>query len=274
MSTNLKLFELNDRVAVVTGGLGMLGQRFTVALVEYGARVVAMDRVDRAPKMLPEFERYREEGKILLQKADITKRSEIEKVFQEVQSKWEAPHILVNNAALDSPPNAPAKENGPFETFPESSLDQVIDVNLKGTIFCSQVFGGEMAKRKRGSIINICSIYGLVSPIQDIYEYKRRDGNEWFKPVAYAVSKAAVANFTRYLATYWGKTGVRVNTITPAGISNGQDQEFIDGYTKRVPIGRMAEQTEVNGALVFLASDASSYMTGSNLIVDGGWTAW
>jgi NAD(P)-dependent dehydrogenase (short-subunit alcohol dehydrogenase family) len=131
-----------------------------------------------------------------------------------------------------------------------------------------------MAKRKFGSVINIASTYGIGSPVQDIYEYKRRNGETWFKPATYATTKAAVLNLTRYLATYWAKQGVRVNTLTPAGIFNHQDDEFLAEYTRRVPMGRMAHPNEMNGALVFLASNAASYVTGSNLVVDGGWTAW
>ena len=184
------------------------------------------------------------------------------------------PHLLVNNAALDSPPDAPAEEVGPFETYPESSFDQVMGVNVKGTLLCCQVVGVAMAREGRGSIVNISSVYGLLSPQQDIYEFRRRGGEAFTKPVAYSVSKSAVLNLTRYLATYWAKEGVRVNTLTLAGVFNDQPAEFLEAYTARVPLGRMAEAREALGAIVFLASDASSYMTGANLVVDGGWSAW
>ena len=180
----------------------------------------------------------------------------------------------MNNAALDSPPDAPAEEVGPFETYPESSFDQVMGVNVKGTLLCCQVVGAAMAREGRGSIVNISSVYGLLSPQQEIYEFRRRGGEAFTKPVAYSVSKSAVLNLTRYLATYWAKEGVRVNTLTLAGVFNDQPAEFLEAYTARVPLGRMAEAREALGAIVFLASDASSYMTGANLVVDGGWSAW
>lgn len=252
----------------------MLGQQFACALIGQGARVASLDVVSQPRAPLEEWQSFKADGRILPLEVDITSRDQLENALQTIESHWETPSILVNNAAIDAPPNAPAAENGPFESYPESSLDKSLAVNIKGTWFCCQVFGGAMAKKKSGSIINIASTYGIGSPVQDIYEYKRAGGETWFKPATYATTKAAVLNLTRYLATYWAKQGVRVNTLTPAGIFNNQDSEFLAEYTRRVPMGRMARPNEMNGALVFLASDAASYMTGSNLIVDGGWTAW
>ena len=131
-----------------------------------------------------------------------------------------------------------------------------------------------MARGGRGSVVNVSSIYGLLSPVQDLYDFRRAGGEAFVKPVAYSVSKSAVLNLTRYLATYWAKAGVRVNTLTLAGVWNDQPQEFLDAYTARVPLGRMLDADEALGALVFLASDASSYVTGANVVVDGGWSAW
>ena len=268
------LFDLDNKIAVITGGLGQLGQQFSSALAQYGAKVAIVDITSSPKKMSEEFETYLNKGIIKIFKADITKRDELENVLQEIIKIWDTPDILINNAAIDSPPDAPASENGQFESYPESSFDKIIDINLKGTFICCQVFGGAMAEKGRGSIINIASIYGIVSPNQDIYEYKRKKGQDWYKPPAYAVSKSGIYNLTRYLATYWAKKGVRVNTLTPAGIFNNQDKEFLEEYHKRIPINRMARQDEMNGPVIFLASDASSYMTGANLVVDGGWTAW
>ena len=152
--------------------------------------------------------------------------------------------------------------------------DRVIDVNLKGVFLCCQVAGGAMASAGRGSIINIGSTYGLVSPDQRIYEYRRSDGTPFFKPIAYSASKSGLINLTRYLATYWAERNVRVNMLTLGGVFNNQDAEFLKGYCARVPMGRMAREDEYNGAVVFLISDAAAYMTGSNLVIDGGWTAW
>jgi NAD(P)-dependent dehydrogenase (short-subunit alcohol dehydrogenase family) len=249
------LFDISGRVAVVTGGLGQLGSVYVEGLRERGMKVAVFDIAA-------------EDG------VDVTDRPSIEAATERVVAELGVPHLLVNNAALDSPPDAPAEEVGPFETYPESSFDQVMDVNVKGTLLCCQVVGAAMAREGRGSIVNISSVYGLLSPQQDVYEFRRRGGETFTKPVAYSVSKSAILNLTRYLATYWAKDGVRVNTVTLAGVYNDQPAEFLEAYTARVPLGRMAEAREALGAVVFLASDASSYMTGANLVVDGGWSAW
>jgi NAD(P)-dependent dehydrogenase (short-subunit alcohol dehydrogenase family) len=205
---------------------------------------------------------------------DITDRAALEKAEGELEAEWGVPHLLVNNAALDSPPDAPAEEVGPFESYPEASFDEVMDVNVKGSFLCCQVVGGAMARAGRGSIVNVSSVYGLLSPVQDLYAFRRDRGETFFKPVAYSVSKSAILNLTRYLATYWAKDGVRVNTLTLAGVFDDQPAEFLEAYEKRVPLGRMLDASEALGAVVFLASDASSYVTGSNVVVDGGWSAW
>ncbi len=250
------LFSLQDRVAIVTGGAGQLGREIVRGLEERGARVAVFDL---------ETEPFR---------VDVTDRAAIERATEEVVREWGAPHVLVNAAALDSPPDAPAEEVGPVESYPEASFDQVMDVNVKGTFLTCQVVGARMAAEGRGSIVNVSSVYGMLSPVQDLYEFRRRGGEEFYKPIAYSVSKSAVYNLTRYLATYWAKSGVRVNTLTLAGVWNEHPQEFIDAYTARMPLGRMADVGEVVGPVVFLASDASSYVTGANLVADGGWTAW
>jgi NAD(P)-dependent dehydrogenase (short-subunit alcohol dehydrogenase family) len=257
------LFDLDGRVAVVTGGLGQLGAVYVAGLAERGMRVAVFDT---ASGDVPEGARAFT--------VDVTDRAAIEEATREVEAEWGVPHLLVNNAALDSPPDAPAEEVGPFETYPESSFDAVMDVNVKGAFLCCQVVGGAMARAGRGSIVNVSSVYGLLSPVQDLYAFRREGGETFVKPVAYSVSKSAVLNLTRYLATYWAKDGVRVNTLTLAGVWNEQPQDFLDAYTARVPLGRMLEAPEALGAVVFLASDASSYVTGSNVVVDGGWSAW
>ena len=250
------LFSLADRVAVVTGGVGQVGSEIVRGLEEQGSRVAVFDLA---------AERFR---------VDVTDASALKAAMEEVVREWGVPHVLVNAAALDSPPDAPAEEAGPFESYPERSFDEVMAVNVKGTFLSCQIVGGPMAAAGRGSIINISSIYGMLSPVQDLYEFRRRDGDTFFKPVAYSVSKSALYNLTRYLATYWASSGVRVNTLTLAGVDNDQPQEFVDAYSARMPLRRMADVGEVVGPVVFLASDASSYVTGANLVADGGWTAW
>lgn len=268
-----ELFRVQDKVAIVTGGLGQLGRQYVLTLAENGAKVAVFDLSDDPATIENRYPAA--PTNIAFFSVDITNRASIEQAMAAVIDKWGTPHILINNAALDSPPNSPAEENGPFETYPEASWDKVIDVNLKGTFLCCQVIGGAMAEAGRGSIINIGSIYGQVSPNQHIYEYRaERDGKPFFKPVAYSASKSALQNFTRYLATYWARQGVRVNMLTLAGVFNNQDDQFLANYTALMPMGRMANEDEYNGAIIFLASDASAYMTGANIIMDGGWTAW
>lgn len=262
-------FALDGRVIVVTGGLGQLGRAFTMALLDAGARVAVIDAADPTGA---DFGGVGEE-RLRLFKADITSRAALEGVLGAVEAAWETPFGLLNNAALDSPPDSPASENGPFEDYPEASFDRVMDVNVKGTVLCSQVFGAAMSRAGRGSIVNIGSIYGQLSPDQNLYQYRRDRGETFFKPVAYSVSKSALVNLTRYLAVYWAKAGVRVNTLTFAGVFNDQEQAFLDPYLKKVPMGRMAEAADYEGPVVFLMSDAARYMTGANMVVDGGFTA-
>jgi len=265
------LFSVSGRVVVVTGGVGQLGRQYCTFLLERGARVASFDNhPERSPASLPE--RFPEH--YLPLHVDVTDKASLARGLDTILTKWEPPFGLVNNAAIDAPPDASADENGPFEAFPESSWDRVMEVNLKGVFLTTQVIGAEMARAGRGSIINISSIYGLVSPDQRIYHYRAQRGQPFFKPVTYSVSKSGLLNLTRYLATYWAGRNVRVNTLTLAGVFNHQDPDFLRAYTEKVPLARMAREDEYNGALVFLLSDASSYMTGSNLVVDGGWTAW
>lgn len=271
------LFDLVGRVAVVTGGLGQIGTAFTEELLRRGMKVALISRHASEAKMRESLPaQLIEKGACRAFSADITQRDELRDVATRVADEWGPPHVLVNNAGIDTQPSAPPEVSGPFEDFPVDVFREVVDVNLTGTFIACQVFGSMMAEAGRGSIINVGSIYGRVSPVQDIYAYKEeKTGRPFIKPVAYSASKSGIYNLTRYLATYWGKRGVRVNTLTPSGVyRDTQDEEFVRNYCARMPIGRMASADEFNGALVFLASDASRYMTGADLVVDGGWTAW
>jgi NAD(P)-dependent dehydrogenase (short-subunit alcohol dehydrogenase family) len=264
------LFGVSKKVVVLTGVSGQLGAKYAEAYLINGAFVAGLDIIEN--ERITNLEKsYPNKFHFII--SDITNRKSVENALHIIIDKFGTPEILVNNAAIDSPPSAPASENGFFEDYPEKSWDNVMEVNLKGSFFCCQVLGAEMAKNGKGSIINISSIYGNVSPDQSIYEYRRRNGEIFFKPIGYSVSKAGIINMSRYLAVYWAKAGVRVNTLTIAGVFNNQDSEFLKAYNNRIPVGRMANPDDYIGALLFLSTDASSYMTGSNLVIDGGWTS-
>ncbi|MDC7291223.1 SDR family oxidoreductase [Blautia schinkii] len=274
-----ELFDVSNKICIVTGGLGQIGKNFVKALYDRDARVAvfaAHPTPERVERIFPSDQYKAESFRVF--KVDITDKSTTEAALNELQEIWEdAPDVLVNCAGIDTQPSAPPEVSGPFEKFPEEVFREVVDVNLVGTFLMTQAVGARMVEAgKGGSIINVGSIYGMVSPIQDIYAYKEeRTGVPFIKPVAYSAAKSGVYNLTRYCATYWGKKGIRVNTLTPAGVwRDTQDETFIKNFTSRMPMGRMSQEDEYNGAIIFLASKASSFMTGANLVIDGGWTAW
>ncbi|HCB1501863.1 SDR family oxidoreductase [Klebsiella huaxiensis] len=271
------LFSVKDKVIIVTGGLGQLGAQYVKTLHERGAKVAALaTRVDAA-RIDRVLGAIKDSDRLLCAEVNITDKASINRVLDSIEAKWGVPDGLVNNAGVDTQPSAPPEVSGPFEEFPEEVFREVVEVNLVGTFLMTQQVGKRMKLAgKGGSIINVGSIYGVVSPVQDIYSYKKEDtGIPFVKPVAYSAAKSGLYNFTRYCATYWGRDGIRVNTLTLSGVERSdQDPRFQKNYTNRIPIGRMAKPHEYNGAVVFLLSDASVYMTGSNVVVDGGWTAW
>lgn len=259
------LFDLQGEVAIVTGGCGQLGKEYVAVLQGAGALVAVVDiHIEEIPNALTVA-------------ADITNTEDVARAFTIITERLGTPTILINNAGIDIPPDAPATATGAFEDFPEDVWDAVLDSHLKGMLLMSQMFLSHIRTTGRqGSIINVSSTYGLVAPDQSLYDFRRRRGDIFFKPVAYSVAKSGVLNFTRWLAEYCGSTNipVRVNTLVPGGVYNGQDQEFVREYERRTIMKRMAQRDEYNGAVLFLASHrASSYVTGSTLVVDGGWTA-
>jgi NAD(P)-dependent dehydrogenase (short-subunit alcohol dehydrogenase family) len=270
------LFSVRDKVVVVTGGFGQIGAEFVRSLYERGARVAVTSRSEVAdPAERLGIDDH--DGRLLAVAMDITDQASVDAGFDRIVSAWGVPTVVVNNAGIDTQPSAPPEVSGPFEEFPVDVFREVVDTNLVGTFLVTQAAGRRMRDAGvGGSIVNVGSIYGMVSPVQDIYAYKAEDtGIPFIKPVAYSAAKSGLYNLTRYCATYWGRAGIRVNTLTPSGVRRDtQDEKFQANYIARMPIGRMAEAGDFNGALVFLASDASTYMTGSNLVVDGGWTAW
>jgi NAD(P)-dependent dehydrogenase (short-subunit alcohol dehydrogenase family) len=271
------LFSVADKVIVVTGGLGQLGAQYVQALHERGAKVALFATRVTPERLETALGAIATSPRLLALTVDITDKAAINAALDTIEATWGTPDGLVNNAGVDTQPSAPPEVSGPFESFPEEVFRQVVEVNLVGTFLMIQQVGARMRRAgKSGSIINVGSIYGVVSPVQDIYAYKKEDtGIPFIKPVAYSAAKSGIYNLTRYCATYWGRDGIRVNTLTLSGVGRAdQDPRFQKNYTARIPIGRMAEADEYNGAVIFLLSDASRYMTGSNVVVDGGWTAW
>ncbi|MEM7799652.1 MAG: SDR family oxidoreductase [Chloroflexota bacterium] len=272
---NSTQFSLNGKVAIVTGGAGLLGEEHCHALAEAGANLVVVDlNIDKAKAVAAQMSELYEIDALAL-KVDVTSKPSILDGKKKILDWFGRIDILVNNAALNEQFENPAftAEQSKFENFPLEIWNQSLQSNVTSVFLCSQVWGSVMADQGSGSIINIASTYGVVGPNQDIY--KTESGAQpFYKSPAYPTTKGAVVNFTRFLAAYWGDRGVRVNTLTPGGVENQQADHFIENYARLTPLGRMSQKSEYRGAIVFLASDASSYMTGSNLIVDGGWTAW
>lgn len=267
------MFGLPGEVAVVTGGLGRLGREYVRTLALAGADVAAFDVAGAAEG----FDDLTAAGaRVSVHRVDITDKAEVDAAMAAVVASFGAPTILVNNAGMGSSPSAAGAENGPFEDYPEVAWDTMIDSHLKGTLFVSQAFvrAFRAAGRRAGSIVNVSSTYGVVSPDQAVYEYKRASGATYFKPVGYSVAKSGVLNFTRWLAEYGAPLGIRANTLVPGGVrEQAHAREFVAEYEKRTPMGRMASADDYNGAVLFLASRASAYMTGAMVVVDGGWTA-
>ncbi|MFO7523911.1 MAG: SDR family oxidoreductase [Ignavibacteriaceae bacterium] len=266
-----ELFSLKNKVAIVTGALGLMGKHHCFALAEAGANVVVAD-VDE--EQCIQFAKELSTDSTGLG-VDITKPDSIKSLKEITLKKFDAIDILVNNAAINDMFENPqaAAELSMFENYPLDMWQKSLAVNITGTFLCSQIIGTEMASRGKGSIINIASTYGMVGPDQSIY--KKPDGTQsFYKSPAYPATKGAIINFTRFLAAYWGNKGVRVNTLSPGGVENNQEEYFINNYSQKTMLGKMAQPYDYKGAIVFLASDASLYMTGANLVVDGGWTAW
>ncbi|HVT57000.1 MAG TPA: SDR family oxidoreductase [Thermoanaerobaculia bacterium] len=269
-------FSLAGRVAVVTGAVGLLGRRHCAALARAGAEVVAVDLDAGACRELAR-DLAREHGREALGcAADITRPESVAALLAALLDRFGRLDVLVNNAAVNEKVESPlaSGEVLRFENFPLALWEESLRVNITGTFLCCQILGGEMARRGGGgSIVNIASTYAVVAPDQSLY--RQPDGTQtFFKSAAYPTTKGAVLALTRFLGAYWGRSGVRVNALSPGGVENGQDPAFVARYSERTPLGRMADPSDYEGALVFLASDASRYMTGANLIVDGGWTAW
>jgi NAD(P)-dependent dehydrogenase (short-subunit alcohol dehydrogenase family) len=267
------LFDLAGKTAVVTGGAGILGRHFCAGLAESGARVAVVDvQKDQAIDLAKVLsERYK--GQVVGIGCDVSDPESVKAMVVCILAEFGEINILHNNAAGKSD-----DLNAFFATFEECRLDQwrsIMSVNLDGMFLVAQAVGRQMViQGKGGSIIQTASIYGVMGPDHRIYEGSFYLGQQINTPAVYAVSKAGVIGLTKYLATYWADKGIRVNTLTPGGTESGQNDEFKRRYSARIPMARMADAYEMVGALLYLASDASSYVTGQNIIVDGGLNAW
>ena len=254
-------FSCDGKVAVITGGAGFLGREFAKTLSEAGAEVVILDIVPKEKVI---------EASSLYLHTDITNPEEVEKSVAEIVKKFGRIDILINNAALNPVPGSPASKDqfSAYESYPLELWKKEFDVGLHGAFLLTQKVIPIMQKQKSGSIINISSVYGLVAPNNELY------GDNQYKSIAYATVKSALLNFTRTLASYLGKEKIRVNTLVLGGVENEQAPSFIERYKEKTMLGRMASKDDFNGALLLLASDAGTYITGSTLVIDGGWSAW
>ena len=252
--------EFQNKNIVITGSNGLLGKQFVNAFLKLGSNVYGIDLSNSIKNK--RFKYF---------KCDITDRNEIKEI--EKKLKFKKIYSLINSAAIDVTPSSPAKFTKKFENFDDSVWDKMLDVNLSGTYNICKYLGRLMVKTKYGSIINISSIYGINSPIQSIFSHIKTPNGKYFKPISYSASKGGIINLTRYLAVYWAKKNIRVNNVIFSGMANNQDKSFQKKYCEIIPIGRMARKNEFNGTIIFLSSKLSSYITGSNIVCDGGWTA-
>jgi 2-deoxy-D-gluconate 3-dehydrogenase len=263
------------RAVIVTGGAGLLGQEYCRALVEAGASVVVADIDGRRAESVAANLRGKNRTAVGVA-VDVADEASVAELVLAALAAFGRIDGLVNNAALDPKfdRDRGSSLSAGFENYPLDLWNRALAVNLTGMFLCARGVAPTMLEQKKGVIVNVSSTYGMVGPDQRLYEADSPDAPHAFKPVAYSVTKSGVLGFTRYLAAYWAGTGIRVNTLTPGGVLHEQPAEFVRRYSARTPLGRMAARDEYCGALLFLLSDASSYMTGSNLVVDGGWTAW
>ena len=266
----MELFSLKGKTAIVTGATGLIGKQHCHALAEAGANVVLCDiNVAACEDLAASLA-----GHHLALNMDVTQPDSLHAGKASILKTFGHIDVLVNNAAINDMFENPeaASTQSMFENYPLELWERSLKVNVTGMFLCSQILGTPMAEQGKGSIINIASTYGMVGPDQSIYLNQQGERN-FYKSPSYPTTKGAVINFTRFLAAYWGNKGVRVNTLSPGGVENNQEAYFVENYAKKTVLGRMAQPNDYKGALIFMASDASSYMTGANVVVDGGWTA-
>ena len=271
------MFDLTGKVAVITGGAGLLGTKHAEAIAEMGGIPILLDMDEEKLNEKAAYVRQKYSAECDGILADITSKSQILSAVGQILEKYHKVDILVNNAALTVKRGSEKFKNyfASFEEYPLDLWEMALGVNLTGTFLVTQAIGKQMVKQGKGVILNIASDVGVISPDHRIYrktaDYK---GMPFNTPISYSISKAALIHFTKYLATYWADKNIRVNSLSPAGVYDNHDPEFVKKLTNLIPLGRMADRDEYKGAIVFLVSDASSFMTGANLIIDGGRTCW
>ena len=279
MASPSSRYDLTGRTALVTGAGGLLGKQHVAALAEAGARVVVTDvGLAQAETAVAALKRSLPAADLIAAEINVTSQDSVRSASEQLAGRGTTIDILVNNAAIDPKvTSAPGvMHSSRFEAFPVPQWQTEIAVGLTGAMLCAQVFGGEMARRGRGVILNIASDLGVIAPDQRLYRQPNvtREEEQPVKPVTYSVIKHGLIGLTKYLATYWADRGVRVNAISPGGVFNNQDPAFVERLTRLIPMGRMADVEEYRAAVQFLCSDASSYMTGQNLVMDGGRSVW
>ncbi|QHP69042.1 SDR family oxidoreductase [Bradyrhizobium sp. LCT2] len=279
MASPSSRYDLTGRTALVTGAGGLLGRQHVAALSEAGARVVVTEiGLAQAEAAVAALKQSTPSADLIALALDVTAQDSVRAANEQLASRGVTVDILVNNAAIDpkvtSSPGV--MHSSRFEAFPVPQWQTEIAVGLTGAMLCAQEFGGQMAKRGRGVILNIASDLGVIAPDQRLYRqpHVTHEEEQPVKPVTYSVIKHGLIGLTKYLATYWADHGVRVNAISPGGVFNNQDPAFVERLTRLIPMGRMAEVDEYRAAVQFLCSDASSYMTGQNLVMDGGRSVW
>ncbi len=267
-------FDLKDKVCVITGASGILGRHFVTSILENNGRVGLVDHnEDSLSEVKESLEKSFAKDRFETFECDVTNEKNVIELVTGINDRFGSIDVLHNNAASKS--SNIDRFFDPYEEFDVEIWREILDVNLTGYFITTKHFGNYMVKNQiNGSIIQTASIYGVVGPDQRIYEGSDYMGRQISSPGIYSASKAGVIGLTKFLASYWGEKGIRINTLTPGGVESGQNDVFKSKYSSRVPLGRMALPTEMTGALVFLASDASSYINGQNIIVDGGLTAW